>query len=200
VNGAHFRHQRRPREHDPVTHRLPSGPFRAPHRGAPTKILTRSNRRGLAGGSRSLSPFAIALYRNTDLDALNPAIQAWETSEADEGNLVFMTWNWSAGYSTDGGVTFHEVDPRKVFPSADGGFYCDQVVHYVPKINRFVWIIQYSADSNNQNRYRIAVASPQQIVNSKGTSWNWDLISTVDDLKGVWLDYPDVEISANYLW
>jgi hypothetical protein len=57
------------------------------------------------------------------------------------GGVVFATANWSAAYSTDG-INFKVLDPTKIFPDDAIGFCCDQIVQYVPSIDRFVWLLQ----------------------------------------------------------
>ncbi len=73
------------------------------------------------------------------------------------GGVVFTTANWTAAYSTDGGVNFTQLDPTTIFPNDTVGFCCDQIVQYVPSIGRFFWLLQ-------GNGYRLAMASPQDII------------------------------------
>src|SRR5262245_17719792 len=48
------------------------------------------------------------------------------------GPVVFMSSNWDAAYSTDGGQTFTFVNPYTEFGSIDAGFCCDQTVIFDP--------------------------------------------------------------------
>src|SRR5262249_15070392 len=88
-----------------------------------------------------------------------------------------------------------------LFPSTAGGYCCDSVVIYVASINRFVWVLQYWP-KDGQSLYRIASQSPQQLVATKGVTWNyWDLTSTaVGPNAGPQLDYPSLGFSDNYLY
>jgi hypothetical protein len=96
-----------------------------------------------------------------------------EPSGASGGGVIFVTANWTAAYSTDGGTTFTQLDPTTVFPNDAVGFCCDQIVQYIPRIDRFVWLLQ-------GNGYRLATASPAQIINSNGTAWTyWNLTPNV---------------------
>ena len=110
------------------------------------------------------------------------------------GGVVFVTANWTAAYSTDG-IHFTQLNPTTIFPNDAVGFCCDQIVQYVPSIDRFIWLLQ-------GNGYRLAMASPQQIINSHGTSWTyWNLTPQVFGEKvGVSFDYPDLSVGNNDLY
>jgi hypothetical protein len=62
-------------------------------------------------------------------------------SPAGTSNLVMGTGNLYVKYSTDGGQTFTTIsDLSTVFgDQPDGGYCCDQVLHYIPSIDRIVW-------------------------------------------------------------
>jgi hypothetical protein len=128
-----------------------------------------------------------------------------EPSGASGGGVVFTTANSFAAYSTDGGATFTQLNPTTIFPNnADGGFCCDQIVQYVPSIDRFIWLMQFwrGAGGSGSNRMRIASASPADIITSHGTAWTyWDLTSGFFGLGSTkWLDYPDLSVGTNYLY
>lgn len=110
------------------------------------------------------------------------------------GGVVFVTANWTAAYSTDG-INFTQLDPTTIFPNDAVGFCCDQIVQYVPSIDRFFWLLQ-------GNGYRLAMASPQQIIESGGTAWTyWNLTPQVFGEKhNVVFDYPDLSVGNNSLY
>jgi hypothetical protein len=117
--------------------------------------------------------------------------------------LVFLTGNTYALMSTDGGGSFTRINPTTIFPNnVDGGLCCDQVVQYVPSINRIVWFMQFSRGAGtNRNRIRIASASPQQVISSNATSWTyWDMTSATFNLGNNWMDYPDLAFTNNFLF
>jgi hypothetical protein len=124
------------------------------------------------------------------------------------GNVVFITANSSAVYSTNGGSSFTKLDPTTIFYNkVDGGFCCDQIVQYVPSIDRFVWLMQFrqkklSNGTKGPNLQRIAVASPSAIVSNAKTAWTyWNLTSDGSFGFGTnWLDYPDMSVGNNYLY
>jgi hypothetical protein len=111
------------------------------------------------------------------------------------GGVLFVTANWTAAFSMDGGNTFTQLDPTTIFPNDAVGFCCDQVVQYVPSIDRFVWLLQ-------GNGYRLATASPTDIVQSGGTFWTyWNLTPQVfGEAAGVSFDYPDLSVGSNSLY
>jgi hypothetical protein len=117
-----------------------------------------------------------------------------EPSGATGGGVVFVTANHIAAYSTDG-VNFTQLDPTTIFPATGVGLCCDQIVQYVPSIDRFIWLIQ-------GNGMRIAWASPQDIISSGGTAWMWvDLTPDVfGAVAGTDFDYPDVAVGDNFLY
>lgn len=117
------------------------------------------------------------------------------------GGIVFETANAYAAWSQDG-VHFTQLQPTTIFPNnADGGFCCDQIVQYVPSIDRFIWVMQYAQGSNGENRYRIAAASPASVQSSNGTSWTyWDITSAQVGAGTGWVDYPDLSVGNNNVY
>jgi hypothetical protein len=120
-----------------------------------------------------------------------------EPSGASNGReVVFSTVNSVAAYSTNGGGSFTPLDPTKIFPPDGVGFCCDQVVQYARSIDRFLWILQGAGG------YRLASASPDDIVASSGTGWTyWNLTPQVfGQPGGTGLDYPDLSIGDHFLY
>jgi hypothetical protein len=137
---------------------------------------------------------------NTSLGFPHPKGPNEPSGAVSSGGIVFETWNWMAAFSADG-VNFTEIDPTMLFPNdLDGGFCCDQQVQYVPKINRFIWVMQFGTGANDSNRYRIAAANPNSNLAS-GKSWKyWDITSTqVGGGPGGW-DYPDTSFGNKYFY
>jgi len=89
-----------------------------------------------------------------------------------------------------------------------GGLCCDQVVRYVPAIDRFVWFLQFDKVSAKGggfiNMVRIAVASPTDIrskgIDGAGVWTYWDMTSATFGLGENWMDYPDMAVGANFLY
>ena len=115
-----------------------------------------------------------------------------------DGRVVFYTGNWFAAISADGGNTFTYINPFKFFPATAGGFCCDQVVHYVPQYQMFVWLLQYNTDGAGENIYRIAVANSLQATLNKWKYYDFQT-RTGYGYNNHWLDFPDLAVGANML-
>jgi hypothetical protein len=120
---------------------------------------------------------------------------------ASTTKVVLASGNTYGSLSTDGGVTFIQLDPTTIFPNnLDGGLCCDQVVHYSASVNRFFWLMLFWG-ANGNNRIRLATASPEDLVSSNGTAWSyWDMTSTDLGVANNILDYPDLSIGNNFLY
>jgi hypothetical protein len=180
---------------------VPTGPHVA---GAPTPNIT-GTRRAPMVPPRELGPDApppILFEANDSMDlpsgtSVGTVGTIAEPSGASNGrDVVFSTANLLAAYSTNGGGSFTALDPTTIFPPDAVGFCCDQVVQYVPRIDRFVWIVQ------GRNGYRLASASPSDIILSSGTAWTyWSLTPQVfGQPGGTGLDYPDLSVGDHYLY
>ena len=127
-----------------------------------------------------------------------------EPSGASGGGVIFVTANFFAAFSTDGGSTYTQLNPTKIFPNDNVGLCCDQIVQYVPSIDRFIWLLQGTDATavNQPNGVRIASASPADIISSKGTAWTyWNLTPNVfGEPTGTGFDYPDLSVGDNYLY
>ena len=125
-----------------------------------------------------------------------------EPSGGVGGSVIFVTSNWYAAYSTNGGSSFTKLSPTTIFPNnVDGGFCCDQIVVYAPSIDRILWLMQYGQGATGESRYRIAAASPATVISSSGTSWTyWDITSTQIGFANEFLDYPDMSVGNNSVY
>jgi len=144
----------------------------------------------------------LVVVKNTELSAAakkRTASSVGEPSVAVNAKVVFYTGNWYAAVSADGGTTFKFIDPNTQFPdpSPNSKFCCDQVVHYIKKIDTWVWLLQYGPDSGD-NIQRLAFAKTSDVVQGK-----WRLFDiTTHSLKadGAFLDFPDLSVGANSLY
>ncbi len=89
-------------------------------------------------------------------------IDGGESSVATNGQDVLITSNDQDAISTDGGNTFTDLNPTTVFPNTAGGFCCDQVVAYIPRVHRFVWVLQYRAGSGGTANKRKVERGPDR--------------------------------------
>lgn len=119
-----------------------------------------------------------------------------EPSLAASGKRMFMTGNWFASRSTDGGGKWDFIDPYTETPPANSGFCCDQLIHYSKKWRLWIWFLQFSSNADG-NVVRVAVSST-----GKPGSWTWwdtspqDIDQTWNKL---WFDYPDLTETGQYL-
>jgi hypothetical protein len=163
---------------------VPTGPLVA---GTPTMTGTTAQKAPIG------DPGAIDFTVNNDWNIAQSSVA--EPSGASGGGVVFVTSNWFAAYSTDGGGSFTQLNPTTIFPNDAVGFCCDQIVQYVPSIDRFIWLLQ-------GNGMRLASASPADVINSKGTAWTyWNLTPDVfGEPAGTGFDYPDLAVGTNSLY
>jgi hypothetical protein len=144
----------------------------------------------------------IVLVTNTELAApgqTSTASSVGEPSVAINGNIVVFTGNWYAATSSDGGKSFKFIDPASSFPdpSPTSQFCCDQVVHYISKIDMFVWLLQYGPSSGD-NIQRLAFAKTADVVAGK---WRlFDITTAILKVNGAFLDFPDIAVGANNLY
>ena len=75
------------------------------------------------------------------------------------------------------------------------------------RTNRFFWLIQYGcspgcdSSSTSENRYRLAIASPEQVASSGGTAWKYfDFTSKTFDEAKQWMDFPDMALGDSSLY
>jgi hypothetical protein len=142
----------------------------------------------------------LAYHRPTSLtkDLTNAADMSGADSKRD---VVMLSGNWYCDVSSDGGATWKRLDPTTIFPEdLGGGFCCDQIVVYVPSVDRFVWLLQYQKDAAGQGAFRIAEASSAS-VKSDPTAWTyWDFVAGDFGYSTSDMDYPDLAFSSTFLY
>ena len=166
---------------------VPTGP---PAPGTPTK----------SPSSATPAPFgdppAVVFDANNSIGVTGASTVTEPSGGTNSNGIVFASGNWFAAYSTNGGGSFTQVNPTTIFPNDAIGFCCDQIVQYVPSINRFIWLLQ------GNNGDRLASATPAAIASSGASAWTyWNLPSTLfRQPTGTGLDYPDVSVGTNALY
>jgi hypothetical protein len=165
---------------------VPRGPFVAGAR-RPSKTATQKAPFG--------DPPQVAFKVNNGLGISGSTI-AEPSGGTTASGVVFVSANWFAAYSSNGGASFTQVNPTTIFPNDAIGFCCDQIVQYAPSINRFLWLLQ------GNNGFRLASASPASLVSSSATAWTyWNLPSSIfGQPTGTGVDYPDLSIGNNSLY
>ena len=189
----------------------PIGPLRAPF--ATTPNGTAPQALGLASypGTVGAGAAAVTFVRNSGNNgtAVNFPPDPSASASGDPAKLVIATGNLYVKYSTDGGDTFTTINNLStVFgDNPDGGYCCDQVMHYVPSIDRIVWLIQTNqptdakGNPNGPNALRIAWARPSDVVANFNTAWIWvDIRSSFLGFGNDWLDFPDLSTSGGFLY
>jgi hypothetical protein len=168
----------------------------------PASIIPRERQDARLARGATEADQDLMLVRNVTLGsaaANNSASSTGEPSVAMRGDVVFMTGNWYAALSSDGGNTFQFVDPFTAFPDPPGmGFCCDQIVHYIPQIDTFVWLLQYTENRDNENIQRLAFATTNDVV--RGRWRTYDITPRSLDLPNILLDFPDLAVGDRYLY
>jgi hypothetical protein len=122
-----------------------------------------------------------------------------EPTAVNLDDAILYTANWFAAKSTDGGNTFSYINPYTFFPSANGGFCCDQVTAYAPTQDMALWGLLY-IDDGTTNTLRIARAiGGAGIAADSWVYWNFTP-QLVGFPNGVWLDYPSFTVGGNNLY
>ncbi|MEA2559351.1 MAG: hypothetical protein QOH06_855 [Acidobacteriota bacterium] len=141
-------------------------------------------------------PPAIVFNVNNGIGITNGSSIAEPSGGDTGGGVIFVTSNWFAAFATDGGTAFTQLNPTTIFPADVIGYCCDQIVQYVPSIDRFIWLLQ------GNNGYRLASASPADLAASGGTAWTyWNLPSDLfGQPNGTGVDYPDLSVGNGSLY
>jgi hypothetical protein len=177
---------------------VPTGP---PVAGTPTPTSTgiqRGSGKASTPTPHSAGPIVFNANSQLKLNSAGPgpvSTVAEPSGASNGGNVIFSTTNWLAAYSSNAGASFTQVNPTAIFPADAVGYCCDQVVQYVPSIDRFIWFLQGTG-------YRLAVASPSDLVASGATAWTyWNLTPQVfGQPLGTGFDYPDLSVGDNFLY
>src|SRR6266542_1900725 len=146
---------------------------------------------------------AIKLFSNIGLTDANTGGQTssvGEPSVCTSGTEVFLAGNWYTTKSLDAGQTWHFIDPYHILPPVAGGFCCDQVVVYDPAKDIFVWLLQYVRDDAGTNVLRVAAKKAGTMDTDAWWWWDFAPATTNSAWAGEWFDFPDLELSANYLY
>jgi hypothetical protein len=134
-----------------------------------------------------------------DIATGNRTSTVGEPSVALVGANAFVSGNWYASRSTNGGSNWTHVDPFTALPSAAGGFCCDQVVVHDPVRGVWIWILQY-VKQNGANVFRLATSRNASFPTG---GWHyWDIAPTTLNRgwTNQWFDYPDAALTHDNLY
>lgn len=147
-------------------------------------------------------PGDFRLFQNVvmaDAATSNTTSQVGEPSLANNGKWIFLSGNWYASVSLDHGATWKYVDPYSMFPAANGGFCCDQVVHYDPSRDLLFWLLQYVEDGQ-RNTLRLAIARGSALESNSWYYYDFTPDGVNNGWTKQWFDYPDLALSNNFLY
>src|SRR2546423_2716447 len=103
----------------------------------------------------------------------------------------------------DGGQTFSLVNPYTQFGNLFGAlFCCDQTVTYDQNRDLFAWSLQYrktGSTTSDKGGWRTAFAVGSAVTSGGWCSYDWQPSSFGLAATGLWLDYPQVSLSNNYI-
>ena len=168
-----------------------------------TRELTYHLQRALPLGPRDTTD-DLTIVTNSELAQPGQqqlASSVGEPSVAANGQVVMYTGNWYAARSADAGQTFQYIDPFTAFPDPPNlGYCCDQVVNYIAAIDTFVWLLQYGPKSgpDADNIQRLAFATTPNVVAGR---WRlFDISTQTLGKPGLFMDFPDLAVGANFLY
>jgi len=179
------------------------------HLPIPTRPGTQGTRSFLAGRKGPETPVFTAISGegvriNFDhpFDRIENDFSTGPVSEptlAVRGQYIFVTANWFASFSADGGKTFQHVRPWDVFPQTpEKPFCCDQVAIYDQKNDVMFWLLQYGF-SDDGNLLRLAVAKGGDIAAQRWRYYDLDPKS-IGKWSNQWFDFPNLTVGTQNLY
>ncbi len=144
-------------------------------------------------------PGTLKVYRGTIVTTYQAFSRSniAEPSVAPAGKTNFITWNWGAGRSYDGGASWTGVDPYAGWTSPYS-FCCDQDTVYDRGRDMMLWYRQGNyAATPGQNQVKLARS------NDGGITWAVYTIQPNTLSTGFtnqWFDYPHLALSNDYLY
>jgi hypothetical protein len=153
------------------------------------------------------APGTFTIFRDSSLAPTGFVSNVAEPNVGSQGDGIFTTHNWYAEISTNNGSSFSYVSPYATFPSSpaafSAGFCCDQRVAQDASRDLIFWYLQYiktGSSSSSTNGVRLAVTHGQSGLTSN--SWlYYDFTPALLGLPaGTWLDFPQMQASANFLY
>jgi List-Bact-rpt repeat protein/S-layer family protein len=161
-----------------------------------------------AGATKQVeAPGTFTVFRDSSLAPSGFVSNVSEPNVGSQGDGIFTTHNWYAEVSTNNGSSFSYASPFSTFPSSpaafSAGFCCDQRVAQDASRDLIFWYLQYiknGSSSSSTNGVRLAVTHGQAGLASN--SWlYYDFTPALLGLPaGTWLDFPQMQASANYLY
>ncbi len=138
-------------------------------------------------------PGTFRIFRNSAALTFPPGYSSNinEPAVGAAGSNVFMTWNWRAALSVDGGLSWDDINPYADFPT----FCCDQDVVYDRARHMIIWYRQGNRDATFNNQVKISRST------NGGATWcTYTITGASVGLAGRWFDYPHLALSNDYLY
>ncbi|MEK6304258.1 MAG: pre-peptidase C-terminal domain-containing protein, partial [Acidobacteriota bacterium] len=122
-----------------------------------------------------------------------------EPSVGNAGNTLFMSANWYAARSSDGGNTFSYVNPYTTFPSVNGGFCCDQIVNYARNQDMTLWALQYVKDASSGTLRIARAVGSTDVLNNSWIYYDFNP-QMFGFASGNWMDFPNLSLGSTFLY
>lgn len=203
-------------KNDDKAYEVPNGPMRGDLKPHFQKIDLKEIKLDSLGNPINPAGAAVEFYEFDNEGTGNGVNMTPDVNAAANGDVVLYSYNSRVRLSLDRGNTFTTIDPTTIFPSGpvndasganiSNGFCCDQIIQYVPSVDRFIWFMQFCGNGatgclSGTNIIRVASASTADVINSNATAWTyWDITSTQVGATTGALDYPDVSVGDNSIY
>ena len=179
--------------------KIPKGPSRKPARQSP-KTTTQELTGPGGEGHEIVFPTYTPLSSPKNPGLFNPYPP--DMSGADEeGGVVLFTGNSYLCASKNKGGSFVDLDSTTFLPKLPKRT-DDQVMIFVPRIQRFAWMMQHGqSPGTNDGNVRLAVAKASDLKTSFTKSWKvYDFTSSDFGFPGIATDRQDLSFTEKYLY
>lgn len=157
-------------------------------------VMPRPGSETVVGGPGPNVPGTFTIFRNSIASVTSPSGFASNINEPAHGAAganVFVTWNWRAAVSVDGGIIWDDINPFADFPA----FCCDQDVLYDRGRDMIIWSRQGIADGIGNNQLKIGRS------NNGGATWcTYTLTGATVGFSGNWFDYEHLATTNDFLY
>jgi len=149
-----------------------------------------------APGSNAAGPNAsLMVLKNTIFNVGGTTSNISEPAIAISGKDIFATYNWGASHSSNGGLTWTDVNPYAGPWGVGHSFCCDQDVVHDPGRNLMLWYRQGLATAAGENQALLGAST------DGGATWTFWVISSIQFAgAGQWFDYPRLALANNHLY
>ncbi len=178
----------------------PAGPFAEPAADARQSPPLRLHE---SVGSAPSSVSAPVIVRDSIIDTTRApfhsatTVSVQEPSTDGNGEYLFQVGNLYAAYSLNAGTSWGFLNPSNLFSFA---FCCDQHTVYDPHTNTFIWVLLSSRDLATDSDAYLKIVTAYGGDPGQWCSYVDITPGLIGDPTRTSLDYPQIEISNNYLY